>query len=180
MEYFILESLGYLMRSVRPALLLYAGIVCIRWARGREISIDGSMIWAYLWVWWLVTLLRATGFAGLDGGWHWSIFNPVRFGIGLYGEGSRALLLAILMFAPCGFLTPSALRGIDWDMTRTLALGVLISFLVEMLRMPAGGTVELGGLILSAAGTTAGYLLYDLLRVAKGGFSPLRKDANLR
>ncbi len=162
MEYFMLECFEYLARGARPALLLYAGVVCIRWARGKEISFEPSMLWEFVWAWWLVTLLRATGFAGLEGGWRWSIFSPVRFS--LYGDGSaRALLLAILMFAPCGFLTPRALKGAHWDMLRTVAFGVLVSFLVEMLRLPSGGYVELGSLILSAAGVAVGYLAHGLL-----------------
>jgi hypothetical protein len=176
MEYFLLECFEYLARGARPALLLYAGIVCIRWARGRRIAFEPAMVWEFLWAWWLVTLLRATGFSGLEGGWRWSIFSPVRFGFGLYGEGSvRALLIAVLMFAPCGFLTPRALKGARWDLLRTVALGVLISFFVAMLRLPSGGSVELGSLIISAMGTAAGYMANSLLdifeRLSKGAFA---------
>ena len=47
-------------------------------------------------------------------------------------------------------------------MTRTLAIGVLISFLIEVLVTPLGGSVALGGLIESAVGTAAGYLTHGL------------------
>jgi hypothetical protein len=163
MEYFMLECFEYLARGARPALLLYAGVVLIRWARGKEIAFEPSMLWEFLWTWWLVTLLHATGFAGLTGGWRWSIFQPVRFGIGFYGDSLRALLLAILMFTPYGFLTPRAIKGVQWDICRIAALGGLVSFLAQMLRMSSGGYVELGGLVLSAAGAAAGYLAYNLI-----------------
>ena len=176
METFMLECFEYLARGARPALLLYAGIVCIRWARGRQITFEPAIVWEFLWAWWLVTLLRATGFSGLEGGWRWSIFNPVHFEFGFYGERSlRALLLGVVMFAPCGFLMPRALKGIRWDMLRAVALGVLISYFVTMLRLPSGGSVELGSLIVNTMGTAAGYMAHSLLemleRLHKGEFA---------
>jgi hypothetical protein len=168
MEYLMMECFEYLARGARPALLLYAGVVCIRWARGGRISLEPSMLWEFLWAWWLVTLLRVTGFQGLEGGWRWSIFSPVRFGFGLYGDVSlRALLLAVLMFAPCGFLTPRALKAARWDMFRTSALGVLIAFFVAMLRLPSGEKVQLAFLMASAMGAAAGYLAHSLLEMLR-------------
>jgi len=63
-------------------------------------------------------------------------------------------------------------------MSWVLALGAIISVTLEMLQTFSGQSVELTSVIMGAAGTAAGYLLYDLLRAAKGRFSPLRKDAS--
>ena len=160
MEYFAVQCAEHLARGFGPALLLYAGVVCIRCVRGGEIAFDPSMLWGFFWTWWLVTLLRATGFTGLGNGWRWSIFQPLRFGMGFSGNGLfRELVLALLMYAPCVFLTPYALKETRWNGFRTIALGGVICFLTQMLQLPAGGCLELGSLIFSAAGTAAGYFL---------------------
>ena len=176
MEFFMLECLEYLARSAGPALLLYAGFVLIRWARSREMFFEPSMIWGYLWVWWLVTLLRVLGIDGLRIGWPWSIFHPVRFGIGLSGGGLARMVLDVLLFAPCGFLTPRAIKGVRWDMSRAAALGAMMSFAVGMMRAAPGGDVELVPVFLGAAGTAAGYLAHELLEALQR----LRKGADAR
>jgi hypothetical protein len=164
MEYFMLACFEYLAHGLRAALLLYAGVVCLRWGLGGKIFFEPKMVWEFLWAWWLVALLRATGFAGLAGGWRWSVFTPVRFALGLDRDGFvRALLVSVLMFAPCGFLTPRALSGECWNMRRTVILGALISYFVVMLQLPSGGPLELGRLLEGAIGTAAGYLAHSLL-----------------
>jgi glycopeptide antibiotics resistance protein len=150
--------------SIRPALLLYAGVVCLEWGKGKKISVEISMLWEYFWLLWLITILHASGIVGTRADWLWAFKTGTGFGIELYRGSPSGMLLNVLLFVPYGFLTPFALKKSGRSLLRAARLGILTSAVIATLRLSFGLGAAVADVVLNAAGTMLGFLLAKLGR----------------
>ena len=74
----------------------------------------------------------------------------------------KNLAVNIIMFMPCGFLTPLFLkRNRIWHI---IVLGIIVSVIVEMLQAVLGvGTVDIDDVILNTTGLLLGFGIYKLI-----------------
>ena len=74
----------------------------------------------------------------------------------------KNLAVNIIMFMPCGFLTPLFLKRNEiWHI---LIVGIILSVIVEMLQALLGvGTVDIDDVILNTVGLLLGFGIYKLI-----------------
>jgi len=156
------EGMDCLQLSVRPALLLYAGYVCLEWGKGKKISVEISMLWEYLWLLWLITILHAARIVGTHADWSSAFETGVHLGIGLYGGSPSGMLLNVLLFVPYGFLTPFALKKSGRSLLGAAKVGTFTSAAIAALRLSLGLGAAVADVALNAAGTVLGCLLAKL------------------
>lgn len=156
------EGMDCLVLSVRPALLLYAGFVCLEWGKGKKISVEISMLWEYLWLLWLITILHAARIVGMHADWL-SAFGARNYSdVDLCRGSPSGMLLNVLLFVPYGFLTPLALKRSGRSFLGAAKLGTFTSAVIAALRLSLGLNAAVADVALNAAGTMLGYLLARL------------------
>lgn len=72
------------------------------------------------------------------------------------------MLLNFLLFLPLGLLLPLVARKTAWSWRKMLALGLAVSFVIEFVQYFGGRAADVDDLMMNAAGTVFGYLLYLL------------------
>ena len=157
---YIREGMDCLLLSLRPALLLYAGYVFVEWGKGKKIAIEISMIWEYLWLFWLITILHAERIVGMRADWP-AAFGTRAFGIEFYRGTPLRALLNVCLFVPYGLLTPFALKQ-RRSLLRAAMLGTITSAVIAVLRLSFGLGAAVADVALNAGGTMTGYLLAKL------------------
>ena len=75
---------------------------------------------------------------------------------------TKNLAVNIIMFVPCGFLTPLFLKKNRW--WHILIVGIVLSVIVEIMQALLGvGTVDIDDVILNTCGLLLGFGIYKLI-----------------
>ena len=181
----LLVSLEYYLGEIlaRLPVILLAGIICgvLLWKKGKRLTSCRSVV-KILFVCYMAGLISLTATPNNlwtdiwyrlrfhhDSGIRYHFFTfHYNLGPDFWRNFGMENLGNLLLYVPFGFLAPLLWRKVEgW---RTLALGLGLSFCVEVVQLFIDRSLDTNDLILNTVGAAVGYGIFVLLRVVYPNF----------